>query len=590
MQKIYMDAETYYDREYSLTKMTTIEYVLDPRFKVLGWSIAVDDQPAYWSEGEKLPDFDWANVEVIAHNYHFDGTILALHYDLESIGQRSCTLSMGRALLPVKSHSLANLGTLLNAGKKLDGLTEGASASDAKLIEYAIKDVEICREIYKKLRPGIPDAEMKVMDICLRWGTTPKLCVDIERMTRAADNAEAKRDELIAKSGINELTLSSNKMFPALLEELTIEVPMKPSPANGWPTPALSKNDAEFHAMIAKYPEYDHIWKGRIAAKSNIEYRRPRKLIEIGNLTADHLLPMPLKYYGAHTGRFSGTDSINVQNMPRGGEARKSIIAPEGHMIVVADSSQIELRLNAWFCDEKWILDELKHGDVYKKAAANQFNKPPEAVTKDERQFGKCITLGAGYGMGWNKFQAYCGAGPLGMAPIILSDEEAQTAIRAYRSANPNIVSMWSQCGQILKLMTQDQKSPFKCLTIAKNAILLPNGMALLYPFLSCKESDRKGEEWSYGIDSKTYIYGGKLLENIIQALARIVITDQLLEIEKQGIVTVSSTHDEIIAIAPEKDAQATFNEMIRIMSTPPAWCSDLSLAAEGGFDYNYSK
>jgi DNA polymerase len=278
--------------------------------------------------------------------------------------------------------------------------------------------------------------------------------------------------------------------------------------------------------------------------------------------------------------------------MPRKSEMRKSIIAPEGHVIVVADSSQIELRLNAWLSGEEWILEEQRKpkGDVYRKAAAAQFGIPPEEVTPDQRQFGKVITLGAGYSMSADKFRSYCGSGPIGLSPILLTEEEAQTAITNYRKTNPNIVRNWKNGDQLIKAMHSGVEMQFKCLRTAKEAILLPNGLALFYPNLKCAESATGGNSWSFGYDHKTYTYGAKIIENIVQALARIVITDQLLAMEAEGLVSVGSTHDEILVVCKEEIAEETFNKMIKIMSIPPKWCSDLPLAAEGGWAKNYSK
>jgi len=592
MQTIFIDFETYYDKEYSLTKMTTLEYVRHPKFQVLGTAIAIDDGEAYWVDGDKLPDLDWKNSRVVAHNMLFDGLVLTQHYGI-TVKHWCCTVAMARAMLPIKPHTLKNVSSKLGLGSKLDGLTVGATESDEKLIEYAIQDVVLCRGIYNKLIPAFPDDELDIIHLTQKWGIDPILQLDLDRLTLSLISEINSRATIIEAGGIDEEILLSNKKFAEYLHKEKIRVPMKPlEDGQSWPKPALSKGDPEFHACIADNPDYADVFAARLAAKSNIAIKRAQKMINIGKASPDQRMPMPLKYYGAHTGRWSGADGYNVQNLPRNSEIRKSIIAPDGHVIVVADSSQIELRVNAWWSDEFSALHTLSRGGcLYTKAAAFHFNIDEADVTEAQRQFGKVIILGCGYGMGAKKFQAFVATGPLGMDPLVLTEKQARDVIYTYRSTNTKIAKSWRKMDNYIQQMCflkPNRKSKCKAITFYRNHLVMPNKMAIWYPEL---DSTDEGSSWTFGhLNNKQFIYGARLQENIVQGLARVIISDQVLNIEKEGIRTVGSTHDEILCVVPEEQADHALERMISIMSASPAWAPELPLGAKGGYAKEYSK
>jgi len=591
MDKIFIDFETYYDKQFSLSKMTTIEYVRDERFKVLGIAIQKNEEEPYYIEGDKLPNYDWSNSEVIAHNMLFDGMVLTQHYGIKA-KRWTCTVALSRAMVPVKDHRLGRLATLLNLGKKGNALVQGATQSSAELAEYAINDVVIAKKLYDLLIGSIPEREREVIHITQRWGIEPLLQIDKHRMEACLIDAIDERQVLIEASGVEESVLVSNQKFERMLIDKGIEVPTKLNPDGSWIKTALSKGDPEFWASMAKQPQYYHIFAGRLAAKSNISITRPKKLLAVAKCSDDSRLPMPLKYYGAHTGRWSGTDGYNVQNLPRGSEIRKSIIAPKDHVIIAVDSAQIELRINAWWSDELEALELLKNGtDLYVATAATYFGKPPEDINADGRQLGKVMVLACGYGMGWKKFQGYIATGPLNMEPLLLSDQESQDVIKAYRTKFPYIASSWQRTNNHIRTMyamIEGKCDSYKCIEFHKERLRLPNGMHIWYP---CLDSSDEGGQWSFGYGkTKSHIYGARLQENIVQGLARVAISDQLLEIEKYGIKTVGSTHDEIIAVAHESEADAALDVMLGAMRASPDWAPDLPLDAKGDYDRCYSK
>ena len=290
----------------------------------------------------------------------------------------------------------------------------------------------------------------------------------------------------------------------------------------------------------------------------------------------------------------SGGGKINPQNLKKGidgraGKLRMSIEAPDNHMICVADSAQIELRMNLWWCGQHDLLDMLRNGDdLYSYTATNVLGRHVDKTMKKERNFGKVVELGAGFGMGGRKFRATCAIGPMGNDPIHLSQASADDTIAKYREIHPFIKARWDWLTYfaIPSMMLKECHVEQGPVTFKHERVMLPNGLALLYPNLHMTD-----DGWEYGINGVHHrIYGGLLLENIIQALARVVVAEQLDLIDRTVARVVTMSHDEIVCISPKADAVDTTNEMLRIMSITPEWAPNLPLSAEGGFAKEYSK
>lgn len=572
--------------------MRTLEYVRDERFLVHGAAVKVNDEPTYWLNKADLQEFldgqEPADVELICHNTYFDGLILFEHYQFVPRVYRD-TLAMARGLLPhVPSHGLDALGKLFGLGEKLDdsaalrnlaGVIKLSEAQEADLAHYAIQDVDLTDAVYRKLEPAMPDDELELVHVTTRWGCQPILHVDLPRAEAALKASIDEREAKIEASGTSLEVLSSQPKFTEYLESLGIEVPTKVN-KNGDDIPALAANDLGFRGMVADYPDHAALFAGRLAAKSTLDVTRTRRVVQIGSRGT---LPMPLKYFGAHTGRWSGADGLNPQNFRRGSELRKSIIAPPGWVILVADLAQIELRINFWFCEEEEWLELFKEGvDVYRGSAAIHFGVPLEEVTNAQRFFGKTVELGLGYGMGWKKFRTTCA-----LKDIYLSESEAYETVGQYRATHNKISTQWrSLSNRLFRMYHEGCADSYGPVTFIHEGILLPNGMRIDYTGLEPTESG----DWHYGINKIVKIYGGKMLENIIQALARIVVSDQILSIEREGIYTVSSTHDEILMVVRENEADDCQRRVEEIMTTPPSWAPDLPLEVEAGYAREYSK
>lgn len=590
MIQLTLDFETFFDDIYSLKKMHTIEYVRDARFKVHLASVKINDNPTFFLTGEELHDFLQqlsGDIELVCHNTYFDGLILFHHYQWVPHHYRD-TLSMARGLLPTAPElGLDYLGRLIGSSGKHEGIldkTKGIRDLPPELFlelgAYANNDVELTYQLYNIFLTDLSADEMELIHLTMQWGCAPVLQVDMPRIEAALIAAVTERNAKIEGSGTTLEVLSSQLKFREYLESLGIKVPLKPN-KKAKMIPALGKDDLGFRQMIADHPQHQALFAGRLAAKSTLDVTRIKRVRDIGYCGT---LPMPLKYYGAHTGRWSGADGLNPQNFRRGSELRRSLIAPPGWVILVADSKQIEVRLNMWFCNQLDWVQVFRNGiDVYTALAADHFNVSLEEVTESQRFFGKTLELGLGYQMGWSKFRVTAA-----LRNIFLTEVEALQTVNHYRMTHTNVQAKWNELKfNIFGMYQKGYSHQDGPVILEHESIVLPNGMKLDYSGLTPTEDGN----WHYGLGNKhTKIYGGKMLENIIQALGRIVLGTHLIEIERSGIRTISSTHDEPIMVVPEREADEAVREVTKIMTTPPSWALDLPMAVDIGYSREYSK
>ena len=612
-----VDTESYYSSTYTLSKISVIEYIRDPRFKLHGTGIQIDDQEPIWFPEESIKDtmnpehptyIDWANVRVILHNALFDALILTERLGLP-IKHWSDTLSLGRSVIALPKHSLDFMSSLLLKDAKMkdeSGVSMVKIAQKVHLSQeesdllgsYCLQDVKLTKRLYDKLRPLQTDHEERVLSATINWFAYPTLELDTTLLASELKLIQDNKEKLVAASGFTKAELSSNSIFVTKVEELTdqngdlLKFPTKLNP-KGQSIHATGKNDPEFLQFKDLYPEYNHIWDARTAIKSTLLESRVQTLQRIAQLgvanTGKPSLPVPLNYFGASTGRWSGAGGLNLQNLPnlRTSLLRKCIIAPKDHEIVVVDSSQIELRINMFWCGQSNMHDVLATGkDLYKLAAAVHFDTPIDEVTKDQRSFGKLTCLALGYGQGAEKFKHLCASGPLGMDPFHISDKESKKAVDTYRTVHDKVKETWNELNNVLSDMLSDDVSTFRGLTIGKEYIQLPDGVKLIYPHLTCTE-----DGWSYGFSPKiSRIYGAKCLENIVQGLARAVIADQLIKIEDAGYKVVHSVHDEFLIVCHKDKSEQCLADVKAIMSTTPSWIPGLVLSAEGDKAPSYIK
>ena len=605
MKLITIDFETYYSADIGFAKQTTEEYVRDPQFHVIGVAVKVDNEETQWASGTHeelatwLNTFDWANSTALAHNAMFDGFILSHHFNIRPKFWVD-TLCMGRAIHGVEvSGSLAALAERYGIGKKGTEVhnfkgyrrTDFSEAQLSAYGDYCINDVTMTHTLFEQMiAQGFPKKELHVINQTLRMFTEPVLKLDATLLAEHLIDVQGRKEKLLAEVGIDKEELMSNQKFAEVLRSLGVEPPMKVSPTTGKQTLALAKNDEEFKALA------DHadvrvqaLVAARLGTKSTLEETRTQRFIGIASRGE---LPVPIKYYAAHTGRFGGDDKINLQNLPsRGANANKlkmSILAPDGYKIIDADSAQIEARVLAWLAGQEDLVRAFANKeDVYKKMASAIYGKAEADITKDERFVGKTTILGCGYGMGAVKFQAQ-----LKTFGVDVSLDEARRIIDIYRKTNPAVTTLWRQAQAMLIAMSRAETSGLGragVLTVDpwQTAIKLPSGLLMRYNDLKYAEGEQ-GVEFSYKTRyGRTRIYGGKVIENVCQAIARCIIAEQMLKIGKRYKV-VLTVHDAIACVVPDAEvaeAQAYVEECMR---WTPEWAAGLPVNCESGVGQSY--
>lgn len=620
-----LDFETYYDRDFTLFKMATSEYVRDSKFEPLTCSIKIDDRTAFCYLGKEdiaaaLAKIDWSKATLLCHNTQFDGLILSHHFGIVP-ARYACTLSMARALHPkFESNKLEVVSVKYGKTHKLkmpdfkgmhaEEIRKNKKLRDA-IFAYNNADVQSCYEVYQEmLRRNFPATELDLIDITVRMFADPRLCVDMDLAKDELTAEQNRRQTAIAAAGEDIKVLSSNKGFPALLERLGVDVPTKPSPSvEGKRIPAIAKSDEALQSLrLHPDPRVAALVEGRLAAKSTIGETRAARMLARG--ANGMRLPIYLNYYGAHTGRWSGGDKFNPQNFKQakkvGGRLREAIMAPPGHEIVVVDASQIECRVTAWIANELWVLEAFREKrDLYCEFASQAYGRTITKADEEERFVGKTCVLGLGFGMGGPKLQFTLLTQSVnqGLDPVRLPTDVCFRLVSTYRNMCSEIVKFWKYANdQGIGAMLSGHPLDYKCIRFEKGRIVLPNGLALLYPGLNANIARSKGGRFFKGIpqesihdasylgsNGKNKLYGGLLTENIVQALARIIVADVMREIARSYQI-VMMTHDEIVFLAPVSEAQNALDEAIRLMAIPPVWAPDLPLSSEGKHDVRYKK
>jgi DNA polymerase len=548
---IVVDFETYYSKTYSLSRQTTEEYIRSPEFEVIGVSVKLDDEPAVWCTGDDmevfafLQKFPWDKSLAVAHNAMFDMAILSWKYGIKPLALGD-TLSMARALhgseLSLSLKALAEHYKLQAKGEEVvaamgmrraDFSPHGLKTYGA----YCINDTEITRSLFdlmskgfrvpfaddlKQLnRPGFPRSEMRLIDQTLRMFTEPVLGLDKDVLVPHLETVKAKKEALLAETFTSRDDLMSNPKLALALEGLGVEVPTKVSPATGKQTYAFSKSDSAFTDLLEHHDlRVQALVAARLGVKSTLEETRTERFIGMADRG---LMPVPLRYYGAHTGRWSGSDKINLQNITRGSPLNTAITAPEGHVIINCDSSQIEARVLAWLAGQEDLVAAFDRGDdVYKLMASSIYNKPVEEIDKDQRFLGKTVVLGAGYGTGWSTFQKQ-----LKLKGVTVTDDTAQSIIQTYREAYPRIPLLWKEARKALDAILDNATAPLgtegALVVEGDKGIRLPNGLYIRYPNLR-----REYLDGQYGLvyDTKrgrstimTRIHGPKCLAGDTEVL-----------------------------------------------------------------------
>lgn len=629
MKIVTLDCETYYDREYSLSKITTEDYVRSPQFELIGFAIKTNDGPTQWVPKPEceafLKSFDWSDAMVVCQNTAFDGAILDWLYGVKPQVWAD-TLGMSRALYPHdKAHSLKAQAERMGVGVKGDEVLNAigkryADFYDAELARYAsycINDVELTYDIFMKyMAMGFPKQELKLIDLTLRMFIEPVLELDPARLRDHLETVkenklallETVRDNMLkdadpeyvhaiyteGMAGIKTLLMSNDK-FAKALESLGIDPPTKISPATKKTAWAFAKTDEAFKALEEHEDErVQALVAARLGNKTTLEETRTERFI---SMSGRGRFPVPLRYYGAHSGRWSGQDSVNLQNLPsRGanaGKIKKAIMAPEGYVVIDCDSAQIEARVLAWLAGQEELVQAFRDKqDVYRLMAAKIYGIPLEDVTTgagSQRQVGKTVVLGAGYGVGHVKLQAFLKT----QAGVVVSLDEAKRIIDTYRSSAYKIADFWRSAGDALTSLLTGQTMQVDTVGLIRavpgKGLTLPSGLHIQYPNLRAISNEETGKRelvyTSKGLPVR--IYGGKIVENVCQAVARQVVAEQMLRVSKRYKV-VLTVHDAVAIVAKKEEAAEAQAYLEECMSWNPKWATGLPLACESGVGASY--
>jgi len=635
-----IDHESFYASAigYTLRKMDIPSYLLDPRFENTCCAFKENDGRAFTVDGpdigrylQGLPPAE--QVTAYGHNMLFDACLTSWHYDWRA-GLNICTLALARQTIAkdLRSLALKSVASHLGLGEKGDTIlkVDGMRRADIiqaglwqQYLDYATQDIELAYSIMNELLPRVSAEEVVIADEVLRMAMEPAFVLDRATLQNHYQMTLVAKQKSLAMAMIatgmqGKSDLMSNDKFAKVLESLGVDPPMKISPVTMKRTYAFAKSD-EGMKELADHPDpaVQAVVAARLGHKSTMEETRAARFLNLSGLVYPHmgtgLLPVALKVSGAHTHRLSGEWKLNCQNLrrnkpalppspafPQGRPAevsalRAALCAPPGHLVLVGDESQIEARMTAVFCGQLDLVQQFANKeDPYSVMATKMFGRVITKADVAERFCGKTCVLSAQYGVGWQKYQASIKHLAFEQAGILLdlSDAQAQHIITIYRNETPQITAMRNRLDRMIAMMAQPgcnfQLGPIH---FGYQEITGPTGLKLYYKNL--RYSPDVG--WTYEYQGRTkYIYGGKLLENIIQFLARCVVMQALLRLRRpmreRNAKRALQAHDELVYIVPEGLAYECKDLLEKELTRQVPWMPTLPVACEVGLGVNYAE
>ncbi len=600
---------------------------------------------------EQLSQVDWDDTFFIAHNMSgFDSLIYAWRLGIRP-RVWGCTLAMARPIhAKTVGLSLAKLVAHYKLGVKNNAAlinTRGKHLKDFTVQErqamsqYNRDDTDQCFELFKALRPHYTTAELWHLDSKIRCLVEPRLIVDVPMLeTALVQERKNKKQALLTIADMFasqvfpagdvhamdedyllervRATLASAPMFSQVLEARGVAVPTKPSPTNAdVRIPALAKTDLEFINLQEHDDELVAMAAtARLSVKSTIGETRMQAFVDVAGYTGG-TWPVTVSYCGADTtGRSSGwmynplnLNKINPDKPKTTDALRMSLQAPPGHKIVAVDASGIEMRFNHFLWNVRYSTDLWKTDpttDIYKPTAAAFFMCDVSEVDKSMRQVGKVQQLACGFQCGGARYVDMART----MGGLRLSLEEATRQVKSWRDMTPEIAHYkdggWQMCQDALESIMNGIERPIDprgIFVTCAEGIRLPSGRLIRYPALRQQKSMRKvtvnGAEqvrdewaWVYGEGRhKTFIYGGKVDENIVQAGARDYVYDVALDVFKQtGFRPVLEVYDELVYVVPEDQAEQHLALVQERFRQPPSWFPDLVTWSEGDIGDRYGE
>lgn len=651
MNIITLDFETYYDDVYTLSKLTTEEYVRDPRFEVHGVAVRHCNPPigqfgpAYegdlsWYEGADarwfLRSVDWSTTACLCHHAQFDGLILSHHYGIKP-KMFLDTLSMARLLFgPQIKKSLGALAELFGLGAKTidyDSFKgkhwhELTHIEQLNLAKGCCDDVSLTWNLFQKLAAQFPSGEYALVDATVRMFTNPVLEGDTDLLAQIWQKEEADKRALLEKLQVTSADLRKQWKFAELLRAEGVEPEQKPGKPTACEDCRYDGQSRGTHLDGSTCPTCDGkgtidrwiysfaktddfmrdlldgedetvalLAQAKLDAHSNGVQTRTNRL---GWMSTRGPMCVYLNYAGTHLAGWSGGDKVNWQNFKRGGPIAKAIRAPKGHLVIMADASQVECRLLNEIAGQTDVVERFRHHeDPYTALASTFYGEPiykpkaddPRAVEMEaKRGTGKQGELSCGYGAGGPTIRITAAKGAYG-PPVYMTDAEALRLRDTYRNTHPFVVNLWDQAGDVLKKMNSGMEFDWNVVHIKNKMMIMPGGVPLRYDTLEWHDD---GEDKGFRLRTRrngwTRIWGSKFVENLIQALRNVLIKEAWLRCQQAGLDMVTMEHDKLVSVVREHEAEAAFAFMKQEMSQPPAWLPNVPLDSEGYISSTFAK
>ena len=592
-----LDFESYYSKTYSLSKLTTEEYITGPEFEVIGFSIKLGNRLTQWYSGDRaylknvLDTYDWPNIALLCHNTFFDASILSFHFGIYA-AKYIDTLSMARALHGISvGGSLAKLAEYYELGVKGTEVVQalGKHRKDFSLRElyeygqYCINDTDLTYKLFLKLLPHFSITELSLISITIQMAVQPLLEADLYLLDEHLKEVQEAKQELLARLAIDKKEIMSNPKFSKLLIAQGIEPPMKVSPITGKQTYAFAKTDDGLKDLLGhENPIVRTLVEVRLGVKSSIEETRTERFMGITKRLG--CLPVPLSYYGTATGRWSAGSgqAVNFQNVPRDSKIKKALHAPKGHVLVASDLSNIELRVGLWLAGEHEKLKLLGDGlDLYKDFASKAFCIPYDEVDKAARFIGKTSQLSLIFGVGATRLHNAIKSG----IGLDIGLEEAARIVKLYREDYPGVIAAWNACGNAIELMIEDNKGYLgynKLLLVdGREGIKFPSGLHMKYPQLHAEKTLEGYYEHKYKLrNGWDRLYPGKCFNNVVQGLARCIMGEAMVRIAKRYNIALT-IHDAVYIVVPKEEAEDAAYFLDEEMCRVPEWMPGIPLGAE---------
>jgi DNA polymerase family A len=465
-----------------------------------------------------------------------------------------------------------------------------------KVAEGAVHDVILTWELFAILRKTFPAEEYPIVDTTVRFYTEPTLRGDIDLLAKVWSDEDQAKKERLDRLEVLGSDLRSAAKFAELLRAAGVEPETKSGKAFA-KTGVVSeiycfaKTDPFMRDLLTHDSERVRaLAEGRLGEKSTLLQTRAETL---GWMARRGPLPIYLRYAGAHTTRWSGGDGSNFQNQKRGSELRRAICAPEGSLILVTDLSQIEARILCWLAGQQDYLEKFRKGeDPYVAMASKAYGREITKADPLQRGTGKQLVLSCCYQAGAKTIQRTAGLGFYGPA-VAIDLVTAEAWKRAYRKEFSEVVKFWWIANTMIPVLANSGERQWGPMLISGKKIYGPGGTMLHYDTLErWVDPDNGDAMFRYRLrDGWTKLYSGKLVENVVSWLARIVLSQAMLRLRGLGYKMVSCSHDELMLVIPDDGkADRYIAEVGKEMSRTPVWAPGLPLASETVVGQRYAK